>query len=54
MMDLVALQAPGQWWIVGWVLSILLLFVGFAIAVLYYDGGDETEHDATEARGDLG
>jgi hypothetical protein len=54
MMNFVVLQALEQWWIVGWVLSILLLFVGFGIAVFYYEGGDATKHDATEDRGDLG
>lgn len=39
------LQATAQWWLVGWGLSILMLLIGFGIAVTYYKTDSHTRGD---------
>jgi hypothetical protein len=36
-MTAVSLVVSPHWWITGWVLSIIMLLVGFGIGAIYYD-----------------
>lgn len=40
--------ASPQWWLVGWVLSIFMLVVGYAIGFVYYGDEPEAESETEE------
>lgn len=51
MLTTVLQAASPQWWAVGWVASIAMLLIGYAIGFLYYDDNIE---DPREQERDTG
>ncbi len=49
MYGILASTASPQWWAVGWIVSVLLLVLGYVIAMAYYDGGQEEAPPDTES-----